>query len=184
VKESEARVRVRSLATGLRCLASRISALALLALALAPAACVPAVTHPAAQPQPDAPALGTPVSAVRSYLDWTAWSLRTGRAQDASPTMTADEFVRVDAYVEMQRQRGRRVDERLDRFVPGTASAGETATALPAHEEWTYRYVAASSTATTSLAYHASYETTYALVHTSAGWVVDRVEARALTPVP
>ena len=97
---------------------------ALLALALALAACVPNVTHPAAQPQPDAPALGTPVSAVRSYLDWTAWSLRTGRAQDASPTMTADEFVRVDAYVEMQRQRGRRVDERLDRFVPGTASTG------------------------------------------------------------
>ncbi len=145
----------------------------------------PRVETPLAVPlAPAAPDLSTPVSAVRAYLDWTSYAYRIANANVATPTMTGDEGVRVDSYVQLNLERKRRIDQHVDQLKTRPAVIHGSRATVGATERWTYRYLSADGTRAISPPYTASYETTYSLVLVRlAGrsvWRVDSVEARAL----
>ncbi len=133
----------------------------------------------ASSTEPDAADLSTPASAVRSYLDWISYAYRIGVSDVASHTMTPEESVRVDSYVQYNLQeRSRRIDQRLIRFDARPASVEGTRAVLGAREEWEYRYLSADGQTVLTDNYGASYDTTYTVVRTPDGvWVVDSVEA-------
>ncbi|MDZ4178386.1 MAG: hypothetical protein U1E29_04015 [Coriobacteriia bacterium] len=84
--------------------------------------------------------LSTPEASVRSYLEWISYAYRVVDSQVASAVMDPWEWVRVDAYIEKNRQESRGIDQRLIGFeVLGITSSDSTATVETA-EEWTYRY--------------------------------------------
>ncbi len=137
-------------------------------------------------PDPVAPAppdLSTPEAAVATYLDWVSFSYRMANSDIATPTMTADEWVRVDAYIEYNRQQGRGIEQELMRFETRDRSVEETRATIAASEQWRYRYFSLDSLAYTSEPLEASYETTYTLVREAAGWLVTRVEASPMGAV-
>jgi hypothetical protein len=142
-------------------------------------------TPPAAHATaPAAPDLRTPLSAVRSYLDWWIYSSLVGKSGIATATMTPDEAVRVDSYIEQNRQKGQRISERLVSFKPRPVSVGPTSTLLPADEKWQYAYVSVDGGRSLTETYTLSYESTYTLVGSDAsGWRVASVNAKALGTV-
>lgn len=129
--------------------------------------------------------LTTPESAVRSYLDWTAYAYRIGQSKYAVPTMTTYEEVRVDSYVQFNFQKKRLIDQTLDSITFGKQSMEATRVLLPAHEEWTYSYVSIEVAGkVVGGPYKASYDTTYTVVKSDkGGWLVDSVEAKAIGTV-
>lgn len=127
-------------------------------------------------------ALSTPQATVRSYLDWVSYAYRIADSSVASRTMSPEEGVRVDAYAQLNLQKSRLLDQRLETIVFGKASVQATATLLPAREHWTYRYVSISEAGKTiGGPYTIDYDTTYTLVRAGkSNWVVDSVKAKAL----
>lgn len=125
--------------------------------------------------------LATPESAVRSYLDWISYAYRTAESEAATPTQSAYQVVRTDAYIQANLQKERVMDQTLDSITFGKASVEETTASLPAEEHWTYRYVSISEPGKTVEGPNkASYKTTYKLVKSDAGWVVDDIEVAKL----
>lgn len=123
--------------------------------------------------------LATPESAVRSYLDWVSFSYRMANSEVATATMTPDESVRVDSYIELNRQKGQGIEQTLESFEVRSATRnGETAV-VTAQETWRYRYFSLGTLAYVSETLAASYDTTYTVIRQDGGWVVDRVEAAA-----
>jgi len=138
----------------------------------------------AAKPAP--PDQTSPESAVRSYLDWTSYAYRIAQSSVAVPTMTSLEEVHVDAYVQLNLQRSRLIEQTLDSITFGTPSAGATSTIVTAKEQWTYSYLSIEAGNKVLGGPHTvSYDTTYTLVKDAARgvWLVDSVEAKALGPV-
>lgn len=128
--------------------------------------------------------LRTPESAVRSYLAWVSYAYRIGESDVATPTQTAFQAVRTDAYTQMNLQKQRLLDQKLDSITFGAASKEGTKTLLPAKEKWTYRYVSiAEAGKTLEGPYTAAYETTYTLVKSKAGWQVDSITVTPLGEV-
>lgn len=128
--------------------------------------------------------LSTPELAVRSYLDWVSYSYRIGESDEATPTQTPHQVVRTDAYVQANLQQERLLDQTLTSIDFGKASVDGTRAVIPARETWSYRYVSIKEAGTTIGSPNtASYETTYALVKTEDGWVVDDIEVKALGEV-
>ena len=136
----------------------------------------------AARPKPWV--LTTPESAVRSYLDWTSYAYRIGQSSFATATMTSYEEVRVDSYVQYNIQKSRLIDQTLKSITFGKANIEGARAIVPAKEQWTYRYVSID-TGNKTLAgpYSASYDTTYTVVKSGKGWVVDSVKAKDLGTV-
>lgn len=138
------------------------------------------VTREAVANKPAASVLKTPEAAVRSYLDWTSYAYRIGQAQVASATMSPAEQVRVDGYIQLNLQKSRLIDQTLSSIKFGKASTEGTHTLLPAVEKWTYRYVSVTAAGqTVEGPYPAGYDTTYTVVRSGGGWVVDSVNAKA-----
>lgn len=135
--------------------------------------------------KPDSPVLSSPESAVRSYLDWVSFAYRTTESAAATHTMSAQQEVMVDSYVQFNLQKSRRIDQTLDAITFGKASLGVQRATLPAREKWTYRYVSISDPSKTlGGPYPASYETTYTLVKRDTGdWVVDSVDVSTIGDV-
>lgn len=131
--------------------------------------------------QPPPPMLRDPQTAVYSYLLWISFAYRTLNSDIATHAFSEYEEVRVSSYVELNRQEGRAIDQRLVKFEPEVVrTEGETAT-VAAREEWIYRYISIADETYSAPAYSASYNTTYTVVNTEGkGWLVDKVEA---TPV-
>lgn len=129
--------------------------------------------------------LSDPESAVRSYLDWTSYAYRIAESAAATPTMSAEQEVRVDSYVQLNLQKSRLLDQKLQVIVFGKPSVGSTSTLLPAKENWAYRYVSIAEVGKTVAGpYTADYETTYTVVKNSKGdWVVDTVAVKAIGEV-
>jgi len=160
-------------------------------LALA-AAVASGCTQPTGQPAPsttviatgtpEPPTLGTPEDAVKSYLDWISFSYRSGSSEDSSPTMTAEEGVRVDSYIELNRQKDRFIEQALKKLdITDVKIKGASAT-VTANEVWDYRYVTVSS-GKPGPTLSAEYTTTYTLKQTKDGWVVATVQAQSDAPV-
>jgi hypothetical protein len=128
--------------------------------------------------------LTTPESAVRSYLDWTSYAYRISESSVATPTMGAKEEVRVDSYIQFNLQKSKLLDQTLVTIKFGTPSTTGTSTLIPATEHWWYRYVSISEVGkTVGGPYSVDYESTYSVVKTKHGWVVDSVVAKALGEV-
>ncbi len=173
-------------------------ALAIIALALAVAVSgllggcskdtidVPPVSteRPADAKKPSGPGLATPQTAVQSYLDFVSYAYLLGKSEVASQTMGPEELTRVDAYIELDRQRGRKIDQRLDSITFGTPVVESPKKQLvPAQEAWTYRYVDSLSGAYKGAAKKASFTATYTVELGPKGWLVTSVEATSSTPV-
>ena len=127
--------------------------------------------------QPPPPALEDPRSAVYSYLLWISYAYRVLNSDVASRTFDPYEEVRVDSYVQLNREQGRAIDQRLlVANLKSLSSQGSTAT-VALHEEWVYRYISTTTGKYASPVLNATYETTYTVVRQGDDWVVHSVEA-------
>lgn len=131
---------------------------------------------PRAAQEPDAIRLATPRQAVGSYLAWLSYAYRVGDVAPAAPTMSAAERARVEAYIARNRARDRGIEQELLSFRVRSLTAAEETATLAARESWEYRYLSFEPLEYTSELSQASYETTYTLVRTAEGWVVDDIE--------
>jgi hypothetical protein len=143
------------------------------------------VTPEALASEPKPAVQTTPESAVRSYLDWTSYAYRIGQSNVASTTFTTAEEVRVDSYVQYNIQQLRLIDQTLKSITFGKSSVGSTSTLVPAHEQWTYRYVSIETAGKTIAGpYSAAYDSIYTVVKSKKGtWAVDSVKATAVGTV-
>lgn len=132
---------------------------------------------------PARPDLATPRSAVRSYLDWVSFSYRMADSGLSSSTMDPYESVRVDAYIELNRQKNRGIEQRLVSFAVRSESREGTAVLVASKEEWRYRYFTLDGKRYDGASHTASYDATYTVVRQQQGWVVQKVDATPLTPV-
>lgn len=123
--------------------------------------------------------LSTPELAVRSYLDWVSFSYRMANSDIPTATMTPEESVRVDSYIQLNRIDGKGIEQSLEDFSVVSVSEETTSAVLAARESWRYRYFSLDTLEYVSEPYVVSYDTTYTLVASATGWVVDRVEATA-----
>jgi hypothetical protein len=102
----------------------------------------------------------------------------------ATQTMSADEEVRVNSYVQLNREAGKLINQRLVSLEFGSESTEGTRVLVPTRESWEYRYLSVSTLQSLTPTYTASYETTYTLISPRPGvWVVDSVAAKALGEV-
>lgn len=135
--------------------------------------------------RPAAPDLTTPESAVRAYLDWSALSYRLLNSDISSPTMTPDEGVRVDSYIELlkqQKQQG--IDQHLTAYKVERVSTEGTRTLVATSETWWYRYFGLDGKTYVTPQYSTSYDSTYTVVRQKNGtWLVDKVDVKALGQV-
>jgi len=143
------------------------------------------VTPSAVASRPKPWVLSTPQSAVRSYLDWISYAYRTGNSSAAKATMTSYEEVRVDSYVQFNIEKTQLIDQTLTSITFGKPSVGSTSTLVPAKETWTYRYVSIKPPGGKVVGgpYTASYDTTYTVLSTAKGWLVDSVAAESVGKV-
>lgn len=121
--------------------------------------------------------LSTPELAVRSYLDWVSFSYRMANSDIPTATMTPDEGVRVDSYIQLNRIDGKGIEQSLEDFSVVSVSEESSSAVVVARESWRYRYFSLDTLEYVSEPYVASYDTTYTLLAGATGWVVDRVEA-------
>ena len=161
---------------------------AVLAVAVPLTGCVGATDPVAPQgsqrvTQPDPADLATPDAAVVSYLDWVSYAYLISDSSVATHTMTAWEGVRVDAYVELNRQQGRGIQQSLTQFQVTAFSSAEPTSTIQTNEEWEYRYFDPETLEYLSDSLSASYEATYTLVLDGQRWLVDSVEATPLSEV-
>ena len=132
----------------------------------------------------EAPDRSTPELAVRAYLDLISKAYRAGDSELAASTMTPDELVRVDAYIEFNRQRNRRIEQQLVDFDKRSESVESTYALLTADERWRYGYIAVDSGQPTGDQNEAAYRTRYELVLDGGVWKVASVDVSATSPVP
>jgi hypothetical protein len=125
--------------------------------------------------------LSTPESAVSSYIEWVSYSYRTADSDVSSHTMTLGEGVRVDAYIELNRQQDRAIEQEIVGFDAPPASIAGTEAVVVAEEEWRYRYITMSTGAYDGPLREVSYDATYTLVLEGDRWLVDLVEATPLS---
>lgn len=114
--------------------------------------------------------------AVLSYLDWVSFSYRMVNSELSTMTMSPREAVRVDAYIERNRQENRGIEQRVTSFEERSFSQEESQSVIAATEEWEYRYFTISPLAYSSPQYEITYDSTYTVVPTESGWAVDSVE--------
>jgi hypothetical protein len=126
----------------------------------------------------------TPEAAVRSYLDWTTYAYRMVNSDLATQTMSAEEEVRVSSYVQLNKEAGKLINQRLVSLDFGKASKEATRSLVPTRESWEYSYLSIGALKSLTPTYTASYEVTYTVISPKKGiWVVDSVAAKPLGEV-
>jgi len=155
-------------------------------LALGVASCSDAPAGIAGEPDIDIAAdavepapwdLSTPETAVRSYLDWVSFSYRQANSEVVSAVMTPAEWVRVDAYVQLNRAEGKGLEQSLESIELSAVSEDRSTAVIATREDWTYRYFSLDTLEYVTTRTNESYETTYTVVKDATGWLVDSVEA-------
>lgn len=123
----------------------------------------------------------TPESAVRAYLDGITYTYRMANSAAATDTMTDYEYVRVDAYVELNRQEGRALEQALSTFEVRDVAGQEPTITVATYEEWNYRYFSIEDLTYLSDETTATYDARYTVLKQADGlWLVDEV---VVTPV-
>ena len=137
-------------------------------------------TAPTDPVEPPPPMLRSPETAVYSYILWISYAYRTLNSDVATHAFSEWEEVRVNSYVELNRQEGRAIDQRIIEFKPtSTRTEGETAT-VGVTETWRYRYIDIADSTYEGPAHDVTYDSTYTVVNVpDKGWLVDKVEATA-----
>jgi hypothetical protein len=139
------------------------------------------ISRSALDTRPQPWVLTSPESAVRSYLDWVSYAYRIGQSDVATPTMSAKQEVRADSFLQLNLEKGKVIDQTLTSVTFGVPSTEGTRTLLPAQEKWTYRYVSIKTAGKTLAGpFPARYDTTYTVMKTKHGWVVDSIAVKAL----
>jgi len=140
---------------------------------------------PSAPEVPPPPMLRKPEQSVYSYLTWISYAYRILDSDVASMAFSPFEEVRVNSYVELNRQQKRAIDQRLVGFeVKSAESKGSTAT-VAARETWRYRYIDISTGKYNGAVNEVTYDTTYTVVsYPDKGWLVDSVKATAVGTPP
>lgn len=137
---------------------------------------------PAQAPPP--PMLKTPKAAVYSYLLWISYAYRVLNSDVATQAFGPNEEVRVNSYVELNRQKSRALDQRIVNYqVKSVTTEGATAT-VSATETWKYRYIDTKTGKYASPINEASYDTVYTVILGKTGWLVDSVKATAVGASP
>jgi hypothetical protein len=129
--------------------------------------------------------LRDPKSSVYSYLLWISYAYRIANSDVATMAFSPYEEVRVNSYVQLNREQGRALDQTLTAIrYKSLRTEGSTAT-VGAHEEWRYRYIDMKTGLYNTPEYRAVYETTYTVVFypDKKAWLVDSVVASATTPL-
>jgi len=117
---------------------------------------------------------------VYSYLTWISYAYRLLDSDVATMTFSPAEEVRVNSYVELNREKGRAIDQRLvDSRIKSVVSKGVTAT-VGVRESWVYRYIDTSTAKYSSPVLKASYDSTYTVIKGRSGWLVDSVRVAPL----
>jgi hypothetical protein len=121
--------------------------------------------------------VSTPEVAVASYLDWVSFAYRMANSEASTQTHTPYEGVRVDSYIQLNREQNRAIDQTLTAFEVGAVETEEPTATVPAYEEWEYRYFTLDTLEWSSESLFASYDVTYTVVLQPDGrWLVDSVE--------
>ncbi|MDZ4168888.1 MAG: hypothetical protein U1E26_04430 [Coriobacteriia bacterium] len=141
--------------------------------------------EPPAPVEPPPPMLRNPETAVFSYLLWITFAYRVLNSDVATHAFDEWEEVRVNSYVELNRQESRAIDQRLLKFEPrAVETKGDTAT-VSAREEWVYRYISTGDGTYSTPRHEATYDTTYTVVNVQdKGWLVHKVEATPIGDTP
>ena len=133
---------------------------------------------------PPPPMLTKPESSVYSYLLWISYAYRVLNSDVAVAAFSPYEEVRVSSYVEYNREQGRAIDQRLvGQIVRSVSSEGATSTVATV-DAWKYRYIDIKTGKYSSPIHDASYDSTYTLVKSDKGWLVDSVKATAKGSAP
>ena len=129
---------------------------------------------------PPPPMLRNPQSAVYSYLVWISYAYRILNSDVATMAFSPNEEVRVNSYVELNREKSRAIDQHLvDYRVKSVQSKGSTAT-VGVREQWMYRYIDIKTAKYNSAILNATYDTTYTVVKGKTGWLVESVSAKTV----
>lgn len=143
----------------------------------------PAETPGPPEPPPAA-SLDTPEDAVDAYLASISYAYRILDSSVAQEVLGPWEEVRVDSYVELNRQEGRAIDQRLLSFEIREVERGEPTSTVVAHEDWAYRYISTTTGEYSSEELTASYDATYIVIREDDGlWRVHEVDVRAIGAV-
>lgn len=106
-------------------------------------------------------------------------------SEAATLTHTPYEGVRVDSYIELNRQKGQGIEQTLTAFESRVAESEEPTSLVATREQWSYRYFSLETLEYLTQSLVASYEVTYTVVRQPDGrWLVDSVDARPLGEVP
>jgi hypothetical protein len=127
---------------------------------------------------PSSADLSTPEASVRSYLEWISYAYRVVDSQVASSVMDPYEWVRVDAYIEKNRQEGRGIDQRLVGFEVLDVTSSESTATVETTEDWAYRYFGPDG-AYIGEELTARYSVRYSVLKDAerAEWLVEKVDA-------
>lgn len=128
---------------------------------------------------PAAAVLDTPTHSVESYLRWISFAYRVADSDVATQAFSANEEVRVNSYVQLNKNKRQAIDQRLVGFeVESVRAQGATATVIAA-EQWEYRYISMDTGAYSSPAYSVQYRTEYTVLKDpKKGWLVDGVQVQ------
>lgn len=118
----------------------------------------------------------TPENAVRAYLDGITFAYRTADSEVASDTYSEMEYVRVDSYIELNRQEGRGIEQTLTAFEIRDLTGDDSTMTVETYEEWLYRYFSLDDLTYLSEEMTATYDATYTVVRKDDLWVVDEVK--------
>lgn len=125
----------------------------------------------------------TPEAAVHAYLDGISFAYRVADSDIASDTYSEWEYVRVDSYIELNRQEGRGIEQTLTAFEVRDQSGDESTMTVSTYEEWMYRYFSLSSLEYTSEEMTAAYNADYTVIRDEDLWVVDKVKVAPINEV-
>lgn len=164
---------------------SRYIAVLVLALALLAPGCAPQPKgEPLAPPvRPVAEDFSSPQAGVRTYLDWTNLAYRMANSQLSTQVAGPNERVRVDAYIQLNRDKNQGIEQHLENLTVRSESVEGTRAVVALAEQWRYRYFTLDTQVYKGSWLQASYETTYTLEKESRGWVVQKVDAKPLSDI-
>lgn len=129
-------------------------------------------------PEPPAPPmLSRPESAVYSYMLWISHAYVRQDSVLASQTFDPFEEVRVDAYIQYNKEQGKALRQEPTELAVKSVKTVENTSTVVASETWRYRYIDAKTGKFATPVLTASYDSTYTLVKLDRGWVVHKVDA-------
>lgn len=138
-------------------------------------------TKPPKPELPPPPMLRDPRSAVYSYMVWISYAYRILDSEIAHRNHAFSDFeeVRVNSYVQLNRQEERAIDQIITGFDVKKIDTKENTATVSVVESWRYRYIDLKTGLYKGDWNEAVYDSTYTVVkNPKYGWQVDKVDAK------